>query len=48
MDDFNTRVVVFGSDGTQAHSMAHTLVGQGFNNVKFFDGAFSTLVSALR
>jgi rhodanese-related sulfurtransferase len=48
MDDFNTRVVVLGRDGAQAHSMAHTLVGQGFNNVKFFDGAFSKLISALR
>lgn len=48
MDDFNTRVVVLGRDGAQAHAMAQTLVGQGFNNVKFFDGAFSTLASALR
>ncbi|MDQ5855104.1 MAG: rhodanese-like domain-containing protein [Actinomycetota bacterium] len=48
MDDFNTRVVVFGRDGTQAHAMAQTLVGQGFNNVKFYDGPFSTLASVLR
>lgn len=47
MDDFNTRVVVFGGDGMQAQSMAEVLVQQGFNNVKYFDGHFGALLREL-
>ena len=48
MDDFNTRVIAFGRDGTQARELAEALVGQGFNNVKYFDGSIASLMSALR
>lgn len=48
MDDFNTRVVVFGEDGPQAQSLAEVLVQQGFNNVKFFEGTFGELLKGLR
>lgn len=47
MDDFNTRVVVFGRDGGQAETMAEALVGQGFTNVKYYDGAFTQLLAAV-
>ncbi len=47
MDDFNTRVVVFGEDGEQAQTLADALVYQGFNNVRYFDGTFRTLLEGL-
>ncbi len=47
MDDFNTRVVAFGRDGEQAATMAEALVGQGFNNVKYYAGPFTDLLSRL-
>jgi len=47
MDDFNTRVVVFGDNGAQAYSAAEALVHNGFNNVKFYAGTFQTLLMGL-
>jgi rhodanese-related sulfurtransferase len=48
MDDFNTRLVVFGQTGAEALRMATLLAHNGFNNVKFYAGAFSGLPAALR
>jgi rhodanese-related sulfurtransferase len=47
MDDFNTRVIVFGRDGAQASAVAEALVQNGFNNVKYFAGTFSSLLTGL-
>jgi rhodanese-related sulfurtransferase len=48
MDDFNTRVVVFGRDGMQALGLAIALVGNGFNNVKLCSCGFFSLATLLR
>jgi rhodanese-related sulfurtransferase len=48
MDDFNTRVIVFGRDGAQSNAVAEALAHNGFINVKYFDGTFSGLLTALR
>jgi len=47
MDDFNTRVITFGQDGTEALGLAEALAHTGFNNVKFFGGTFASLLMAL-
>jgi rhodanese-related sulfurtransferase len=47
MDDFNTRVIVFGQDGAQAYSVAEALVHNGFNNVKYYGGTFASLLMGL-
>jgi rhodanese-related sulfurtransferase len=47
MDDFNTRVVVFGREQAQAQQTAEALVGHGFNNVKFFEGTFLELLKGV-
>jgi len=47
MDDFNTRVVSFGQTGTQALALAEALAHTGFNNVKFYDGTFASLLMAM-
>lgn len=47
MEDFNTRVVAFGRDEQQAGTLADALVGQGFNNAKFFEGTFRTLLDGV-
>ncbi len=43
MDDHNTRIVVFGEDGSQARAVAETLAKEAFHNVAFFDGPWDTL-----
>ena len=48
MDDFNTRVIVFGQSGAQALELAALLAQNGFNNVKFYGSAFSSLINALQ
>ena len=47
MNDFNTRVIAFGTDGEQAFALAGALVQQGFVNVKYFAGPFGKLISIL-
>ncbi len=47
MDDFNTRVVTFGSSGTQALALAEALAQNGFNNMKFYGGTLSSLLAAV-
>lgn len=48
MDDFNTRVVVFGKNGTDALELATLLARNGFNNVKFYAGSFPRLIADLQ
>lgn len=47
-EDHNTRIVVFGKDGKQAHKLAQALAMEGFHNVAFFDGTFEEFKSALK
>lgn len=47
MDDFNTRVVTFGNTGNEALVLALVLARNGFNNVKFYGGTFSSLATAV-
>jgi rhodanese-related sulfurtransferase len=47
MDDFNTRVIIFGQDGTEALGLAEALAHTGFNNVKFYGGTFASLLMVL-
>jgi rhodanese-related sulfurtransferase len=46
MEDHNTRIVVFGRDGSQARIVAEALVKEAFHNVAFFDGPFPTIKAA--
>jgi len=47
MDDFNTRVVTFGRDGSQASALAEALAHTGFNNLKFYGGTFADFLMAV-
>jgi len=41
-------VIVFGQRGAQALELAALLAQNGFNNVKFYGSAFSSLINALQ
>jgi len=43
MEDHNTRVIVFGRDGTQARAVAEAITEEAFHNVAFYDGTFASL-----
>jgi rhodanese-related sulfurtransferase len=43
MEDHNTRVIVFGRDGTQARAVAEAITGEAFHNVAFYGGTFESL-----
>lgn len=44
-DDFNTRIVVFGRDATEARTLAETIVRSGARqNVSYFPGGFTQLM----
>jgi hypothetical protein len=36
MEDHNTRIIVFGNDGTQAQAVADAIAQNAFHNVSFF------------
>ena len=46
-DDFNTRVVLFGRDATQARAIADLMAKRPWHNVSYFPGSFETLAAAL-
>lgn len=48
VDDFNTRIVLFGSDVTQARALADALSKRPWHNVAYFPGSFEMLSAALR
>ena len=48
MDDHDTRIIVFGSNGSQARAVAESIAREAFYNVNFFDGSFENLSAALR
>lgn len=47
-DDFNTRIVLFGRDFTQAHILADALSTRPWHNVTYFPGTFETLRTAIK
>ena len=47
MDDHNTRIIVFGADGTQARGVAEEIAKNAFHNVTYFNGSFEVLRSAV-
>jgi rhodanese-related sulfurtransferase len=47
MEDHNTRIVVFGADGTQARAVAEEIAKNAFHNVSYFDSSIADLKSAL-
>lgn len=47
-DDFNTRVVLFGRDATQARAIANLMAKRPWHNVNYFPGSFETLAVALK
>ncbi len=48
MEDHNTRIVVFGRDGTQSRLVAEAVVNEAFHNVAFYDGPLATIKAATR
>ncbi|CAH1665303.1 rhodanese-like domain-containing protein [Chelatococcus asaccharovorans] len=47
LDDFNTRIVVFGRDDAQARALADALSKRPWHNVAYFPGSFETLLAAV-
>jgi rhodanese-related sulfurtransferase len=44
MEDHNTRIIVFGRDGTQARAVTEAIAKEAFHNVAFFGGTFNELM----
>jgi rhodanese-related sulfurtransferase len=44
MEDYNTRIIVFGRDGEQARELAEAVAGRGFHNVAYFPGSYRSLI----
>ena len=47
-DDFNTRIVLFGSDAAQARALAEALSKRPWHNVAYFAGSYEDLSAALK
>jgi rhodanese-related sulfurtransferase len=43
MEDHNTRIIVFGSDGAQARAVTEAIAKEAFHNVSYFGGSFDEL-----
>jgi Na+-transporting methylmalonyl-CoA/oxaloacetate decarboxylase beta subunit len=48
MEDHNTRIIVFGSDGAQARAVATSLANNAFANVTFVAGSATDLIELLQ
>jgi len=48
LDDFNTRIILFGRDGAQARKLAEAVSKTPFQNVSYFPGSFEVLAAALQ
>jgi rhodanese-related sulfurtransferase len=48
LDDFNTRIVLFGRDAKQARALADALSKRPWHNVAYFSGTFEQLSAALQ
>lgn len=46
-DDFNTRIIVFGRDASQAHALAAAIARNARHNVAYFPGAFDVVKAAI-
>jgi hypothetical protein len=46
-NDFNTRIVIFGRDGSQARKLADAIGKTPFQNVSYFPGTFEQLAAAI-
>ena len=46
-NDFNTRIILFGRDGTQARTLADVIGKTPYQNVSYFPGRYEDLVAAL-
>ncbi|HSV22451.1 MAG TPA: rhodanese-like domain-containing protein [Xanthobacteraceae bacterium] len=47
-NDFNTRIVLFGRDGTQARALADAIGKTPYQNVSYFPGIFEELAAATK
>jgi len=47
-NDFNTRIVLFGRDGTQARALADAIDKTPYQNVSYFPGTFEELAAAAK
>jgi rhodanese-related sulfurtransferase len=47
-DDFNTRIVLFGRDGSQARALADAMSHKPWHNVTYYPGNFETLHKAIK
>jgi rhodanese-related sulfurtransferase len=47
-DDFNTRIVLFGRDATQARVLADALSKRPWHNVTYYPGTFDSLRAAIK
>jgi rhodanese-related sulfurtransferase len=48
VDDFNTRIVLFGRDAAQARTLADAVGQTPFQNVSYFPGTFAALSAAVK
>lgn len=48
LDDFNTRIVLFGRDAQQARELAEALSKRPWHNVSYFAGTFESLNAAVK
>jgi rhodanese-related sulfurtransferase len=46
MEDHNTRIIVFGDNGEQAHDVAEALAREAFHNIAFFSGNYAAVVTS--
>ncbi|WP_366928864.1 hypothetical protein [Mesorhizobium sp.] len=47
LDDFDTRIVLFGRDARQAKALADVLSKRPWHNVAYYPGTFEELLAAL-
>ena len=47
MEDHNTRIIVFGGDGSDARAVAEAIAGEAFHNVSFLAEPFAEVRRAL-
>jgi DNA-binding winged helix-turn-helix (wHTH) protein/rhodanese-related sulfurtransferase len=47
-EDFNTRIMVFGTDSSQARALAEAIFQRAFQNVTYFPGNFDILRKAIK
>jgi rhodanese-related sulfurtransferase len=48
VDDFNTRIVLFGRDAAQARALADAMGKTPYQNVSYFPGTFEALAAAVK